>query len=64
MLAEDSKNVRFKIVEEKLSELLAIKVARNALRNGEFAFFHFFVILTVKYNFSLYTVIIKHMDIN
>jgi hypothetical protein len=41
MLAEDSKNVRFKIVEEKLSELRAITVARNALRIDEFAFYHF-----------------------
>jgi len=31
MLPEDSKNACFKIVEEKLSELQAIKVAQNAI---------------------------------
>ena len=41
MLAEDAENACFKIVEEKLSELQAIKVARNALRSDEFAYYNF-----------------------
>jgi len=41
MLAEDSKNVRFKIVEKEMNELQAIKVAQNAIRSDEFSFYHF-----------------------